>query len=133
MTQRTARAPGAVDKVIGARIRAYRHRRKLSQSELAGALGLIFQQVQKYEHGITRVGAARLIDISRVLQVPLLKLYPDDVRMSPLAQRVSMDIDEVSTFMGSAEGWRLCRAFVRISDSRARKRTIALVVSPEKA
>ncbi|MDE2495642.1 MAG: helix-turn-helix transcriptional regulator, partial [Alphaproteobacteria bacterium] len=63
MAAQTPRAVSAVDRVIGARIRAYRHERGLSQGDLAAKLGLTFQQVQKYENGLNRVAASRLFEI----------------------------------------------------------------------
>ncbi|MDE2113150.1 MAG: helix-turn-helix transcriptional regulator, partial [Alphaproteobacteria bacterium] len=56
--------PGRIASHIGARIRAYRHERGLSQGDLAAKLGLTFQQVQKYENGLNRVAASRLFEIA---------------------------------------------------------------------
>ena len=61
----------AVDTHVGQRIRDKRNERGMSQTEVANALGVTFQQVQKYERGTNRVGASRLFDLSRILSVPI--------------------------------------------------------------
>ena len=66
-----AKAPGPKDVEIGQRIRAQRLLCRLSQTELADAIGVTFQQVQKYEQGVNRVGAGRLARIAEVLSVPV--------------------------------------------------------------
>ncbi|MEC8172360.1 MAG: helix-turn-helix transcriptional regulator [Pseudomonadota bacterium] len=60
-----------VDTHVGQRIRDKRNKRGMSQTEVANALGVTFQQVQKYERGTNRVGASRLFDLSRILSVPV--------------------------------------------------------------
>ena len=60
-----------LDTHVGQHIRDKRNERGMSQTEVANALGVTFQQVQKYEHGTNRVGASRLYDLSRVLNVPI--------------------------------------------------------------
>ncbi len=127
MVQKTPRGAGAVDKAIGTRIRIYRQERNLSQTDLGRQLGITFQQIQKYESGTNRVGAARLLAIARVLAVPLLKFYPDAEDAAETAQDAGPDIGPVSAFMASAEGWRLCRAFLRIGDLQMRRKIIAFV------
>jgi ribosome-binding protein aMBF1 (putative translation factor) len=65
------RRPGRFDRAVGARIRDARQRAGLSQTKLGDALGLTFQQVQKYEHGTNRVAPSRLIVIARTLERPI--------------------------------------------------------------
>src|SRR5450755_4119740 len=60
-----------IDKHVGSRVRMRRLMLEMSQSKLADALGLTFQQVQKYEKGANRIGASRLQHISQILQVPV--------------------------------------------------------------
>ncbi len=127
MAAKMARVAGAIDKVIGARIRIYRQRRNLSQTELGEKLGLTFQQIQKYESGANRVSAGRLLDIARLLSVPLLQFYPDDGPSPKAAQGDDFDMAAVSAFMAGIDGWRLCRAFLKIDDARVRKKVFALV------
>ena len=65
----TPRTPHAVDKAVGARVRDLRLKAGMNQSELGRALGLTFQQVQKYESGANRISCSKLVDISRALKV----------------------------------------------------------------
>ena len=65
------KAPNPVDQHVGSRVRMRRMMLAMSQTNLGNALGLTFQQVQKYEKGTNRIGASRLQQISRTLQVPV--------------------------------------------------------------
>src|SRR5215813_12749236 len=65
------KAPNPIDKHVGSRVRMRRMMLSMSQEKLGGALGLTFQQVQKYEKGTNRIGASRLQQISHILQVPV--------------------------------------------------------------
>jgi transcriptional regulator with XRE-family HTH domain len=67
----TKKAPNPTDKHVGRRVRMRRKMVAMSQEKLADALGLTFQQVQKYENGTNRIGASRLQQISHILQVPV--------------------------------------------------------------
>ena len=67
----TKKAPNPVDKHVGGRVRMRRKMLAMSQTQLADALGLTFQQVQKYEKGTNRMGASRLQQMSDILQVPV--------------------------------------------------------------
>src|SRR5277367_5561364 len=69
--------PSPIDIHVGSRIRLRRTLLGMSQERLGDALGLTFQQVQKYERGVNRVGASRLFDISRVLDVPISYFFDD--------------------------------------------------------
>mgnify|MGYP002627225754 CR=1 FL=1 len=83
--------PNPVDVYVGNRIKTRRHILNLSQQDLADALGLTFQQIQKYERGLNRIGASRLWDISQILKVPMDFFFSDmpiDVQIeSPRAQK----------------------------------------------
>lgn len=70
-TTKSASAAGPIDALVGARIRLRRTLLGMSQEKLGAALGLTFQQVQKYERGANKVGASRLYEMSRVLDVPI--------------------------------------------------------------
>lgn len=70
-------APNPIDIHVGNRIRIRRNLLKLSQEKMAGLLGLTFQQVQKYERGLNRIGASRLWDISKILSVDINFFYED--------------------------------------------------------
>src|SRR5437667_11354289 len=71
----STKAPNPVDKYVGSRVRMRRIMLGMSQEKLGEALGLTFQQIQKYEKGTNRVGASRLQQISEVLQVPVSFLF----------------------------------------------------------
>ena len=74
----SAKSPDAVDVQVGQRIRVLRQEMKMSQTDLAEQLGVTFQQVQKYERGMNRVGAGRLTKVANVLGVPVTKLLGQD-------------------------------------------------------
>jgi transcriptional regulator with XRE-family HTH domain len=69
--------PNAIDVHVGARMRLRRTLLGMSQTTLGEAIGLTFQQVQKYERGANRIGASRLFDLSRVLDVPVSFFFDD--------------------------------------------------------
>jgi transcriptional regulator with XRE-family HTH domain len=69
---KTKIGPDDRDRVVGERIRTYRDIKGLSQTELGEAIGVTFQQVQKYERGKNKVGVSRLVEISRILSTPLM-------------------------------------------------------------
>ena len=69
--KRSLAQANTVDTYVGQRIRDKRNERGMSQTEVANAIGVTFQQVQKYERGTNRVGASRLFDLSRILSVPI--------------------------------------------------------------
>jgi transcriptional regulator with XRE-family HTH domain len=79
-----SKKPDAVDIAVGQRIRLHRLQSRQSQTELADELGVTFQQVQKYERGVNRVGAGRLTKIAQVLGVPVTELFgANDAEDSP--------------------------------------------------
>jgi transcriptional regulator with XRE-family HTH domain len=116
-----ARKPDPLDSVVGAKIRIFRTNRGLSQTALAEAIGVTFQQVQKYESGTNRVGAGRLSRIAVVLGVSIGQLFesPDDAA------------DPTSPFRLLAEpgALRLLKAFSRTSDPGVRRGITLLLES----
>src|ERR1700751_4114459 len=83
------KAPNPIDKHVGSRVRMRRMMLAMSQEKLGDALGLTFQQVQKYEKGTNRIGASRLQQISHILQVPVAFFFegaPHVVGMPSLAE-----------------------------------------------
>jgi transcriptional regulator with XRE-family HTH domain len=102
----------------------------MSQERLGELLGLTFQQVQKYEKGINRIGASRLFDLSNVLGVPVQFFYEelpasDGDGASGFAERPAESY--AVEFLGSREGLELNKAFARISDARVRRSIVELV------
>ncbi len=120
--------PNPVDIHVGARVRLRRTLLGMSQEKLGEAIGLTFQQVQKYERGANRIGSSRLYDLSRVLDVPVAFFFddmPDTVAASSPAQRRGMAEEPVSYEldpMAKRETLELVRAYYKIGDPTVRKR-----------
>ena len=123
------KAPNPVDKYVGSRVRMRRIMLGMSQEKLGEALGLTFQQVQKYEKGTNRVGASRIQQISEILQVPVSFLFEG----GPSGTTSTGGFTEgtspayVSDFLATSEGLALTRAFTRITDSKLRRSIVELV------
>src|SRR5215468_4938272 len=125
----STKAPNPVDKYVGSRVRMRRIMLGMSQEKLGEALGLTFQQIQKYEKGTNRVGASRLQQISEVLQVPVSFLFdggPSGAAVSDAAAE-SASPAYIADFLATSEGLALTRAFTRISDSKLRRSIVDLV------
>ena len=134
--------PSPMDVHVGARIRLRRTLLGMSQEKLGDGLGLTFQQIQKYERGVNRVGASRLYDLARVLDVPISFFY-DDIppamatthgtqsggfvtRPRGVAEQQDSFADEQ---LGRRETLELVRAYYRITDLAVRKRIFELIKS----
>jgi transcriptional regulator with XRE-family HTH domain len=125
------KAPNPVDKHVGSRVRMRRMMLGMSQEKLGDALGLTFQQVQKYEKGTNRIGASRLQQISHILQVPVAFFFEGAPTVHPTSRLEGM-VDApspayVSDFLATSDGLALTKAFMRISDSKLRRRIVDLV------
>ena len=121
-----------VDAQVGNRVRLRRMLIGMSQEKLGEMLGLTFQQVQKYEKGVNRIGAGRLFHISQILSVPIDYFYEGVVDQLPgPAKGFAEDgaRPPVMEFLSSGEGLQLSLAFMRISDPKVRKRVLELVKS----
>jgi len=117
MKQRSAGKP---DIELGKRIRLRRVEQKISQAELGEKLGVSFQQVQKYEKGVNRVGAGRLQQVAKILEVPVSFFFDDVVGGSKGS-------NDVFAFLDTAYSLRLMKAFVRIRNHRIQRSTVELV------
>ena len=108
----------------------------MSQERLGELLGLTFQQVQKYEKGVNRIGAGRLFEVSRILGVPIDYFYEGANGQTVGGQTAQQNAPPIMEFVSSGEGLQLSLAFMRIKDPRVRKRMLELVKSladePEK-
>lgn len=127
--QESKKKPNPIDTHVGSRVRLRRTMLGMSQEKLGEALGITFQQVQKYEKGSNRIGASRLQHISDVLNVPVAYFF-EDAPGSPAQTGSGMNetgSDYVVDFLSTSEGLQLNRAFVRIADPKVRKRVIDLV------
>ncbi len=125
----STKAPNPVDKYVGSRVRMRRIMLGMSQEKLGEALGLTFQQVQKYEKGTNRVGASRLQQISEILQVPVSFLFDGGPSgaASPEGFSEGSSPAYVSDFLATSEGLALTRAFTRITDAKMRRSIVDLV------
>lgn len=116
-----------IDIQVGNRVRIRRMLIGMSQERLGDLLGLTFQQVQKYEKGVNRIGAGRLFEVSRILNVPVDFFY-EGVNEGALGS-VESDGAPVMDFVSSGEGLQLSLAFMKIKDAKVRKRVLDLVKS----
>ena len=124
--------PNPIDKHVGSRVRMRRVLIGMSQERLGGALGLTFQQVQKYEKGTNRIGASRLQQIAGVLNVPPAFFFEDMPASDGTPAEPSFAEEGagfVVDFLSSSEGLLLNKAFVRIKEARVRKKIIDLVTA----
>ena len=121
-----------IDAQVGNRVRLRRMLIGMSQEKLGELLGLTFQQVQKYEKGVNRIGAGRLFQVSRILSVPIDYFYEGVVDQLPNpAPGFAEDAANppVMEFLSSGEGLQLSLAFMRIKEAKVRKRVLDLVKS----
>lgn len=120
------KTPNPIDVHVGGRIRLRRNMLGMSQEKLGEALGITFQQIQKYEKGTNRVGASRLQAIASILDVPAAFFFEDAPGGGDGLQEENQTTYVVD-FLSSTEGLHLNRAFVRISDPKVRRKIIDLV------
>jgi len=123
------KAPNPIDKHVGARVRMRRMMLNMSQEKLGDALGLTFQQVQKYEKGTNRIGASRLQQISLILQVPVSFFFegapPPPGKSAGMTDAPSPSY--VTDFLATTDGLTLTKAFMRLKSQKLRRRIVELV------
>ena len=132
--------PNPIDIHVGSRLRLRRNLLGISQTDLGKALGVTFQQVQKYEKGTNRISASRLFNLSRVLDVPISFFFED---LSPAAagggRRRTRGLSEATAaalepdLLFKRETVGLIRAYYRVKDPRVRKRVLNLLQALGKA
>ena len=132
--ERSSRRANPMDVHVGGRVRMRRMLLGMSQEKLGEQLGLTFQQVQKYEKGVKRIGASRLFEMAKVLGVPVQFFYDDapyaaggPATAAGFADRPGDNY--VVDFLATREGLELNKAFSRISDPKVRKAICDLVRS----
>lgn len=123
--------PNPIDVHVGNRVRMRRMLIGMSQEKLGGALGLTFQQVQKYEKGANRVSASRLYQMASTLGVPI-QFFFDDIPITSHGNKAGEFAEGESAgvlmdFLNSSEGFKLGRAFSAIEDATTRRRILDLV------
>lgn len=136
LIEKGSRRPNPIDLHVGSRVRLQRMLLGMSQEKLGERLGLTFQQIQKYEKGINRIGASRLFDLAQVLGVNVQFFYDEApvriprANVSPVEGFAERPADNyVVDFLSSREGIELNKAFVRIADPKVRRSLVDLVRS----
>ena len=125
------REPNPIDRHVGSRVRLRRQMMEMSQEKLGEELGVTFQQVQKYERGANRIGASRLYDLSRVLDVPVSFFFDDmatdsgqGARAAALAESAGPSYE--ADPMAKRETLELVRAYYKVGNPAVRKRLFEL-------
>jgi transcriptional regulator with XRE-family HTH domain len=128
------------DKHVGSRLRMRRLMLDMSQTDVADALGLTFQQLQKYEKGSNRISASRLQHISQILQVPVPFFFEGAPAASGIPQAAGGAAEApsssyVADFLATSDGLDLVKAFMCIEDAKLRRSIVQLVegITPETA
>jgi transcriptional regulator with XRE-family HTH domain len=132
---RGSRRANPMDVHVGTRVRLRRMLLGMSQEKLGEHLGLTFQQVQKYEKGVNRIGASRLFELAKTLGVPIQFFYDEApagthsgaVPVAGFGEQPGESY--VVEFLGSRDGLELNKAFARIKDARVRRTIVDLVRS----
>jgi transcriptional regulator with XRE-family HTH domain len=118
-----------IDIQVGNRVRIRRMLIGMSQERLGDLLGLTFQQIQKYEKGVNRIGAGRLFEMARILNVPVDFFYEGVNAHTGQPGTAEGESAPVMEFVSSGEGLQLSLAFMKIKDTKVRKRVLDLVKS----
>lgn len=133
--EHNARKANAMDVHVGTRVRLRRMLLGMSQEKLGDELGLTFQQVQKYEKGVNRIGASRLYELGRALGVSVAFFYEDAPGLGADATRPTAGFAEspsesyIVDFLNTRDGLELNKAFARIADPKVRRSVVDLVRS----
>lgn len=112
--------PNPIDKHVGSRVRMRRLMFGMSQEKLADAIGLTFQQVQKYEKGTNRMGSSRLQQIANVLQVPVTFFF-EGAPGQPKLDGKAPSPAYVNEFLSTSDGLALTKAFMQIKNAKLRR------------
>ncbi len=118
--------PNPIDKHVGSRVRMRRLMLGMSQEKLADAIGLTFQQVQKYEKGTNRMGSSRLQQIANVLQVPVTFFF-EGAPGQPKLDGKAPSPAYVNEFLSTSDGLALTKAFMQIKDPKLRRSIVNVV------
>lgn len=124
------KSPDELDAHIGARVRLRRMTLGMSQEHLGKSIGLTFQQIQKYEKGLNRIGAGRLYRIAMVLTVPVEYFFEGLPGAEDLSDTQTQERNRaIQSFLVSPDGFSLCQAFLSIDDPATRRRIVDLVAT----
>lgn len=113
-----------IDIHVGARVRMRRKMLSLSQSDLGKAVGITFQQVQKYENGANRISSSRLQQFSNVLKVPIPFFFEGVPTSEKGGEDVAADITQL---FSTSEGLTLARSFLKIKSKKTRRQIVEIV------
>ncbi|GBF26323.1 hypothetical protein MnTg02_01361 [bacterium MnTg02] len=129
----TPKKPNPIDVHVGSRVKLRRMLVGMSQEKLGDKMSLTFQQIQKYEKGANRIGASRLYQLAKILDVPVQFFFEEAARLDPDQGQPGFAEDGGENFLvefvNSREGLELNKSFVRIADPKIRRRVIDLVRS----
>ncbi len=120
------RTPNSVDVHVGSRVRGRRMAVGLTQDKLAKSLGITFQQIQKYEKGVNRIGAGRLQAIARILEKPVSFFYADASGALTATLLEAQNAATAPRPAVPAEALKLIKSFARIEDQEARRHLLGL-------
>jgi transcriptional regulator with XRE-family HTH domain len=121
------KAPNPRDQHVGSWMRMRRMMLGISQKKLGKGIGFTFQQVQKYEKGVNRIGASRLQQIAQILQVPVDFFFEGLPDASSMSKSDVSSLANVNDFISSPDGLKLVTAFTRIENANLRRRIVSLV------
>jgi transcriptional regulator with XRE-family HTH domain len=122
--RRNARRLDPLDILVGKRIRTQRLVRKMSQSDLGRQLGITFQQIQKYESGVNRVGAGRLQQIAKIFELPVNVFFGEDTATQDASEATN---EVVLNFLNTARAVKLVKDFARVKDPALQQAIVTLV------
>ena len=120
------KTPNPIDKYVGSRIRMRRLMLGMSQEKLGEAFGLTFQQVQKYEKGVNRMGSSRLQHAAHILQVSV-PFFFEGAQGGHIEGGDTLSPAYIDAFVSSEDGLRLIKAFMRIPRPAVRHRIVNVV------
>jgi transcriptional regulator with XRE-family HTH domain len=117
------KSPNPTDMHVGNRVRDRRQSLGMSQTKLAEAVGLTFQQIQKYEKGTNRVGGSRLQQFANILNVPISFFFEGGPNAPSQRKAGAIDpsITYLSEFISSKDGPALIKAFMQIKNTKLRR------------
>jgi transcriptional regulator with XRE-family HTH domain len=121
MPSRSNKSATKLDKSIGEKIRTHRLKTNMTQEELGRRLRVTFQQIQKYERGINRVGSGRLYEIAEILELPVTSFFEADTKSKNV--RASSPFDLIADPMAM----QMVREFSKIGDVKMRRAIMALL------
>jgi transcriptional regulator with XRE-family HTH domain len=126
ITALVSRRVSAADIHVGRRVRAARLARRMSQEKLAEAVGVSFQQIQKYEKGVNRIGTGRLHSIAKLLELPVTYFF-DGIDKNPAKTGFDSGMSAITDALSTEEGVRIALALSRIQNSQMRRRIADLL------